>query len=149
MPSLILANLRSLNNTREELFARIHFYSDFKNGCIFTFFETWLHEDTPDNLFEPDGFKLFRLDRNFAASNKSKWGGVSILINLRWCSDAKIINRECSSDIENITICCRPFYLPREFSCCFVTAVYIQPRAKAESANRKQPWCNTSYFRWF
>ena len=37
-------------------------------------------------------------------------------------------------DIELITIKYRPTYLPREFSCCYITAVYIHPRSEYPSA---------------
>ena len=137
LPSIILANVQSLNNKREELHARIHHQKDFRNCCIFTFFETWLHDGLPNAMFEPDGFKLYRLDRSFALTQKTKGGGVCVIINNNWCTDTKIVKQECSSDLEYITVKCRPFHLPREFSCCFVTAAYIHPKANADIAIEK------------
>lgn len=37
----------------------------------------------------------------------------------------------CSPDVEFLTIKCRPFYLPREFTTVVLTAVYIAPTANA------------------
>lgn len=42
--------------------------------------------------------------------------------------------RHCSSDLELLTVKCRPFYFPREFSVVVVTAVYIPPDANAKLA---------------
>lgn len=42
--------------------------------------------------------------------------------------------RHCSPDLEFVTLRYRPFYLPREFTIVFVTAVYIPPSANASVA---------------
>jgi hypothetical protein len=40
----------------------------------------------------------------------------------------------CSPDLEYLTIKCRPYFLPREFSLVVVTAVYIPPQANTMTA---------------
>jgi len=37
-------------------------------------------------------------------------------------------------DIETLTIVCRPFYFPREFSSVILTAMYILPQANTDAA---------------
>ncbi len=45
--------------------------------------------------------------------------------------------RSCSPHLEHLSIICRPFYLPREFSSIVVTAVYIPPQADTSLALSK------------
>jgi len=51
-------------------------------------------------------------------SGKSKGGGVCFMTNNRWCNpkNIKTLSRSCSPNLENLTISCRPCYLPREFN---------------------------------
>lgn len=43
-----------------------------------------------------------------------------------------IIRSHCSFDIEYLSLKCRPFYTPREFTAIIITAVYIPPRANTK-----------------
>ena len=45
----------------------------------------------------------------------------------------------CSPDLEFLTIKCRPYYLPREFSSIIVTAVYI-PQANTSTTLKELHW---------
>ena len=47
------------------------------------------------------------------------------------------MHKHCSSDLEFLLLRCRPFYLPREFACVFLAAVYIHPRANYTAALSK------------
>ncbi len=71
-----------------------------------------------------------RMDRT-AEAGKSKGGGVCFMINKKWCDPRNIssLSRSCSPHLEHLSIICRPFYLPREFSAVIVTAAYIPPQA--------------------
>jgi len=51
------------------------------------------------------------------------------MINQMYCKNVSVISKGCSENLEYLTIKCRPFYLPREFSSITLTAVYIHPRA--------------------
>ena len=51
-----------------------------------------------------------------------------------WCTDVRIISRGCTPDLEYLTLKCRPFYMPREFSSVTLTAGYIHPKANVVSA---------------
>jgi len=45
-----------------------------------------------------------------------------------------IIKTHCSPEIEYLTLKCRPFYAPRDFTVILITAVYIPPQANAKLA---------------
>ncbi len=53
------------------------------------------------------------------------------MTNKKWCDPRNIssLSHSCSPHLEHLSIICRPFYLPREFSSVNVTAVYIPPQA--------------------
>ncbi len=53
------------------------------------------------------------------------------MTNKKWCDPRNIssLSRSCSPHLEHLSIICRPFYLPREFSAVIATAVYIPPQA--------------------
>ncbi len=61
------------------------------------------------------------------------------MINKKWCDprNISILSRSCSPHLEHLSIICRPFYLPREFSSIVVTAVYIPPQADTSLALSK------------
>lgn len=133
LPSIILSNVRSLANKTDELSLLISSRRDVADCSVMCFTETWLHEGVPDSAILPAGFSLFRADRT-AGSLKQKGGGVSFLVNDRWCTNITTIYRSCSPELEALIIQCRPFYLPREFASIILVAVYIPPQAVATSA---------------
>ena len=105
---------------------------DYKKCNVFCFTDSYPTSDPtsyPDSLARPPGFTIFRQARDNEVTGKSKGGGVCLLLNNQWCSDVKIISKGCTMDLEYLTMKCRPFYLPREFSSVTMTAVYIHPNA--------------------
>lgn len=106
--------------------------------CNVMFFtETWLCNDVPNSVVHMDGRSLFRADRVAATSGKNKGGGVCIYVNKSWCKDSVIVDTYCSADLEFLIIKCRPFYLPREFTCIIAAAVYVPPDANANVAMKE------------
>ncbi len=81
---------------------------------------------------------VLRMDRT-AEARKNKGGGVCFMINKKWCDprNISILLRSCSPHLEHLSIICRPFYLPREFTSIIVTAVYIPPQADTSLALSK------------
>ncbi len=101
--------------------------------------ETWLTPTVPDTAVTPsDNFSVLRMDRTSEAG-KTKGGGVCFFINKKWCGprNISILSRSCSPHLEHLSIICRPFYLPREFSSIVITAVYIPPQADTSLALSK------------
>ncbi len=131
LPSILLANVQSLENKMDDLRARISFQRDIRDCNIICLTETWLTPSVPDTAVTPsDNFSVLRMDRT-AEAGKSKGGGVCFMINKKWCDPRNIssLSRSCSPHLGHLSIIWCPFYLPREFSSIIVTAVYIPPQA--------------------
>ncbi|GFS06271.1 ReO_6 protein [Elysia marginata] len=122
-----------LHNKTDQLFTRIENDNDFKNVNVFCITETWL-DSQPDEIVKPPGYFIFRHDRDKIVTEKKDGGGVCFLISDKWCRNVKIISKCCTKNIEYLTIKCRPYYLPREFSSVTLTAVYIHPQANNQEA---------------
>ena len=123
-PSILLANVQSLDNKLDEVRTRISYQQDIKNCNILCFTELWLNDDMDIQL---PGYTLHRQDRT-AHSGKTRGGGLCIFVNNSWCTK---VSRFCSPEVEYIVINCRPHYLPREFSAILFVAVYLPPQAGA------------------
>ncbi len=91
-----------------------------------------------NSAYASDNFSVLRVDRT-AEAVKIKGGGVCFMINRKWCDprNISILSRSCSPHLENLSIICRPFYLPREFSSIIITSVYIPPQADTSLALSK------------
>ncbi len=136
LPSILLANVQFLENKMDDLIARISFQWDIRDCKILCLTETWLTPTVPDTAVTPsDNFSVLRMDRT-AEAGKNKGGGVCFMINKEWCDprNISILSCPCSPHLEHLSIICRPFYLPREFSSIIVTSVYI-PTAGEEGSD--------------
>ncbi len=136
LPSILLANVQSLENKMDDLWARISFQRDIRDCSILCLTETWLTPTVPDTAVTPsDNFSVLRMDRT-AQAGKTKGGGVCFMINKKLCDprNISILSCSCSPHLEHLSIICRPFYLPREFSSIVITAVYIPPQADTSLA---------------
>ncbi len=136
LPSILLANVQSLENKMDDLRARISFQWDIRDCNIVCLTETWLTPTVPDTAVTPsDNFSVLQMDRT-AEAGKTKGGGVCFMINRKWCDprNISILLRSCSPHLEHLSIICRPFYLPREFSSIVITSVYIPPQADTSLA---------------
>ncbi len=99
LPSILLANVQSLENKMDDLRARISFQRDIRDCNILCLTETWLTPTVPDNAVMPsDNFSVFRMDRT-AEAGKTKGGGVCFMINKKWCDprNISILSRSCSA----------------------------------------------------
>ncbi len=124
LPSILLANVQSLENKMDDLRARTSFQWDIRDCNILCLSETWFTPSVPDTAVTPsDNFSVLRMDRT-AEAGKIKGGGVCFMINKKWCDprNISILSRSCSPHLEHLSIICRPFYLPREFSAVIATA---------------------------
>lgn len=139
LPSLLLANVQSLENKLCELRARISFQREMRDCCVICLTETWLSDKVPDSAIQLPGFSVHRADRSQDLTGKSRGGGVCFMINNSWCDYANVhpVKSFCSPDLEYLMIKCRPFWLPREFTAVIITAVYIPPQADTDRALRE------------
>lgn len=67
--------------------------------------------------------------RHHGASGTHK----DIYVHDNWCN-ANIVDSHCVPDLEYLTVKCRPFYLPWEFTAVMVATVYVPPDAKTNVA---------------
>ncbi|KAK0143163.1 hypothetical protein N1851_018714 [Merluccius polli] len=136
IPRLLLSNVRSLDNKMD--FIRLWRASqrDVRtvNCCATVFTETWLNQNITDAAAQLEGLMLHRADRSAALTGKRRGGGLAVYINRLWCQDSVTVTPRCSQHRELLTVRCRPFYLPRELSAVFITAVYVPPSANVEEA---------------
>ncbi|XP_039908517.1 uncharacterized protein LOC120747010 [Simochromis diagramma] len=136
LPSILLANVQSLENKLDDIRARTRYQRDIRDCNIFCLTETWLTSSVPDHAITPaESFSVFRTDRT-AESGKLRGGGVCFMVNNRWCNpwNITVLSRSCSPHLELLTILCRPFYLPREFTAVIISAIYIPPQADNNKA---------------
>ena len=66
LPTIILANVRSLRKQMDELHAKCQVERTFKEACIISVTESFLDETVADSEVHLDGFTLFRADRTRA-----------------------------------------------------------------------------------
>ncbi|KAK3563853.1 hypothetical protein QTP86_002723 [Hemibagrus guttatus] len=124
LPSIHLANLRSLPNKMDELLLLSRINKDFSNSAALYFTESWLNDAIPDNTLNLLGFQLFRAVTESAGKSL---GSRDMLLHQR-----KVVYR-CNSveedvcpDLEAFFINCKPFYSPWEFS-SFILVVKTTP----------------------
>ncbi len=128
LPTILLANVQSLDNKLCELRACISYQQETRDCCVICLTETWMSAMVPDSAIELTGFSVHRSDRTKELTGKSRGGGVCFYINNLWCDERNIhsIKSFCFPDLEFHMLLCRPFWLPREFTAIIITAVYIE-----------------------
>ncbi len=144
LPTLMLSNVRSLENKLDLIQLSWSTQHEARDCCVFVFTETWLNDNIPDSAIQQHGLTSYRADRDSSLSGKARGGGLCVYVNKEWCNNAVVVTKHCSSLVEFMFVKCRPFYLPREFTAIVIVAVYIPPCAKrfvnctAPSVNNKQ-----------
>ncbi len=126
LPTMLLANVQSLDNKLCELRACISYQRETRDCCLICLTEMWMSAMVPDSAIELMEFSLQRSDRMKKLNGKSK---VCFFINNSWFDERNLhsIKSFCSPDLEFHMLLCRPFWLPREFTAVIVTVVYIPP----------------------
>ncbi len=154
LPTILLANVQSLDNKLCELRARISYQRETRDCCVICLTETWMSAIVPDSAIELTGFSVHRSDRTKELTGKSRGGGVCFYINNSWCNERNIhsIKSFCSPDLEFHTLLCRPFWLPREFTVKFAddTTVIGLITDNDETAYREEvstltKWCQENH----
>ncbi len=139
LPTILLANVQSLDNKLCELRTCISYQRETRDCCVICLTETWMSAMVPDSAIELTGFSVHRSERAKELTGKSRGGGVCFYINNSWCNERNIhsIKSFCSPDLEFHMLLCRPFWLPREFTAIIITAVSIPPKANTDQALRE------------
>ncbi len=137
LPTLMLSNVRSLENKLDLIQLTRSTQHEARDCCVFVFTETWLNDNIPDSAIQLNKLTCYRADRDKTLSGKSRGGGLCLYINKEWCNNAAVLSKHCSPLVEFMFVKCRPFYLPREFTAIVIAAVYIPPCANAKDALRE------------
>ncbi len=87
LPTILLANVQSLDNKLCELRARISYQRETRDCCVICLTETWMSAMVPDSAIELTGFSVHRSDRTKELTGKSRGGGVCFYINNLWCDE--------------------------------------------------------------
>ena len=127
IPSILLANVRSLDNKMDEIRLMGSANRKVSDCCVVVFTETWLNENIPDSAIQLEQLACYRADRALAEGGKTRGGGLCVYIHEAWCRDATVVCKHCSQLTEFMIVKCRPFYLPREISSILLVATYIPP----------------------
>ncbi len=127
IPTIVLANVRSLDNKLDYIRLLRSTQRTVRDCCAFVFTETWLNNSVPDCAIQLDQLTFYRADRALVEGGKTRGGGLCVYINDAWCRNAVVVCKHCSSLVEFMIIKCRPFYLPREYTAILLVAVYIPP----------------------
>ncbi len=80
LPTIHLANLRSLPNKTDKLLLLSRTNKDFSNSAALCFTETWLKDTIPDSALHLPNFQLIRADREAESTGKSRGGGKCFYI---------------------------------------------------------------------
>ncbi len=117
LPTILLANVQSLDNKLCELRARISYQRETGNAALFASQKPgclqWFQTQPSSLRASP----CTASDRTKELTGKSRGGGVCFYINNSWCDERNLhsIKSFCSPDLEFHMLLCRPFWLPREF----------------------------------
>ncbi len=139
LPSIHLANLRSLPNKTDELLLLSRTNKDFSNSAALCFTENlakWRPYRTAQFICLISSWSELIGTRN-QRGRIGTGGGTCFYINERWCTDVTVLKKMCCSDLETLFINCKPFYSPREICSFILAGVYIPPHANARSAVQK------------
>ena len=114
LPSLILGNVRSLQNKMEELCANAKYANEFCSASLMCFTETWLSENVADSHVNIEGFSIFCADRT-NDSGKLKGGGLCVFVNEQWChpNNIAIKHKSCSQNAKMFIMGLCPYYIPQ------------------------------------
>ncbi|XP_070407627.1 uncharacterized protein [Nothobranchius furzeri] len=135
IPSLLLANVRSLDNKMDSIRLLRSANRSVSDCCVLVFIETWLNDNIPDSAIQLEQLACYRVDRALIDGGKTRGGGVCVYICDEWCRDATVVRKHCSSLAELMIVKCRPFYLPREVSSILLVATYIPPSSNNSDRN--------------
>jgi hypothetical protein len=82
LPSILLANVQSLDNKVDKIRARVAFQRDIRDCNLLCFTELWLSRDMLSESAQSPSFSVRHVNRNkHLSGKKKKGGGVCFMIN--------------------------------------------------------------------
>ncbi len=95
LPTLMLSNVRSLENKLDLIQLTRSTQHEARDCCVFVFTETWLNDNIPDSAIQLNKLTCYRADRDKTLSGKSRGGGLCLYINKEWCNNAAVLSKHC------------------------------------------------------
>ncbi len=80
LPTILLANVQSLDNKLYELRVRISYQRETRDCCVICLTETWMSAMVPDSAIELTGFYVFfnKVEEQFNTNNpRSMWQSIN------------------------------------------------------------------------
>ncbi len=101
LPTILLANVQSLDNKLCELRARISYQRETRDCCVICLTETWMSAMVSDSSSSRVSQCIAR-DRTKELTGKGRGGVVCFYINNSWCDERNLhsIKSFCSPDLE-------------------------------------------------
>ena len=125
IPSVIYANIRSVNNKIDELQA----FVSVNDPSIVCLSETWLNSKIPNSACDVTDFTCYGNDRQTTAS-----GGVCAYVkNMHPCERLQDFEE---IEVESIWLKIRPHRLPRGTSSLLVAALHLPPSGSVEQVSK-------------
>ncbi len=90
LPTILLANVQSLDNKLCKLRACISYQWETRDCCVICLTETWMSGMVPDSAIELTGFFVDRSDRTKELTGKNRGGGIFFYINNSWCDERNL-----------------------------------------------------------
>ncbi len=100
IPTIVLANVRSLDNKLDYMRLLRSTQRTVRDHCVFVFTETWLNNSVLDCAIQLDQLTCYRADRALVAGGKIRGGGLCVYINDAWCRNAVVVCKHCSPLVE-------------------------------------------------
>ena len=81
IPSVLLANVRSMDNKMEDISLWRSLQHGVRICCVYIFMETWLTDKIPDSGIKLGGLTVHRADRVVSTSAKHRGGDLFAYTN--------------------------------------------------------------------
>ena len=132
LPKIMFTNAQSMKKKSKSL--NLAVTMDGPDLCLLT--ETWLDGKDPDNLYQLQGYCLFRKDRK-SVQGKEKGGGVCVYVKEDWFITANYSKITIPDGAEIISLQIRPKLMPREFTTLYFVGCYVNPEQKVQKEQVK------------
>ncbi len=84
IPTIVLANICSLDNKLDYIRLLRSTQRTVRDCCVFMFTETWLNNSVPDCAIQLDQLTCYQADRALVEGGKFRCGGLCVYINDAW-----------------------------------------------------------------
>uniref|UniRef100_H2L8P4 NACHT domain-containing protein n=1 Tax=Oryzias latipes TaxID=8090 RepID=H2L8P4_ORYLA len=95
IPTITLANVRSLDNKLDYIRLLRTSSKTVRECCVLVLVETWLADNVPDCAIQLAGLECFRANRRLIKGGKTRSGGLCVYINYAWCQNFRVVYQHC------------------------------------------------------